>query len=95
MSKVNSQSQSGSASFTLPEQNTYVPVQNAARQSGNWQGGVDEGVLQPTKSQSLTKRSEVDVRASHNSNAQAQSQITQSDLSDVDQIVVPIGVDVE
>lgn len=95
MSKVNSQSQSGSASFDFPVQNSYVPVPNAARQSGNWQEGENEGVLQKTNSQALTKRSEVEIRANRGSNAQGQSQITQADWAEVDQVVVPVGVAVE
>lgn len=93
MSKVNSQSQTGSASFTFPQADLLVP--GVLSRSNSGREFENEGVVQPVDNQAFTKRSEVDVRAGRNSNAQGQSQITQSDFAEVDQFVVPIGVQVE
>lgn len=89
VSKVNSQSQSGSASFGFPDV-TNIGLPGGLARSNNGLN-VNEGILQPVDNEAVTKRAEVDVRASRNSNAQGQSQITQSDLADLEQIVVPIG----
>lgn len=93
MAKVNSQSQSGSASFGFPEVNGLPPNTLASRR--NEQNNINEGILQPVDNEAFTKRAEVDVRASRGSNAQGQSQITQADVADIDQIIVPIGVQEE
>lgn len=90
MSKVNSQSQSGTSSHSSPLLSGGLLGANTAGQEPQY-----EGVLQRTDSEALTKRAKVKVNADKNSNAQGQSQITQADWNDVVQVIVPVGVQVD
>lgn len=94
MSKVNSQSQSGTSSHSNPVLSGGLLGANTLGE-GNGPEYDNEGVLQRTDSEALTKLSTVTIHADKNSNAQGQSQITQADWNDVTQVIVPVGVEVE
>lgn len=91
MSKVNSQSQSGTSSHSSPLLSGGL-LGARTLSNGNEENNVNTGVLQPVDNEALTKRAKVRVHADNNSNAQGQSQITQADWTDIFQIVVPVGI---
>lgn len=96
MSKVNSQSQSGTSSHASPllPGGLLAPNTLSSRNRGENEF-ENEGLIQPVDNEAFTKRAKVRVHADQNSNAQGQSQITQADWADLTQVVIPVGVQVE
>lgn len=95
VSKVNSQSQSGTSSHSSPLVSSAGLLAARALNNGNGDDNINVGVLQPVDNEALTKRTKVRVHADKNSNAQGQSQITQADWTDLFQLVIPVGIQEE